>query len=303
MSFSKYQKVARIGTVDVEGILEGKCYVFPKLDGTNASVWLEDGEMCAGSRNRELSEAQDNANFYKKVKEDKNIKEYLEENPTHRLYGEFLVPHAIKGYKEDAWRKFYVFDVMVKDENGKENYLTYEEYLPKLKEYDLDYVPLISEGNSYSYEELKELANGEDFLMEEGIGEGIVIKNYDYVNRFGRITWGKMIADEFKERETKKKNKEKDEGCEIEGLILEEKVVDKCCTEAFIEKEFAKVELRHNGFSSRYIGELLEQVWREFLTEEIHNIVLEYRNPTINFKILQYGVNNKVKEVKSDIFR
>ena len=43
MKFEKYQHVERFGTSEVEGIELGRTYVFPKLDGTNASVWLEDG--------------------------------------------------------------------------------------------------------------------------------------------------------------------------------------------------------------------------------------------------------------------
>lgn len=41
MEFKKYQHVERFGTDETEGINIGKCYVFPKIDGTNSSVWLE----------------------------------------------------------------------------------------------------------------------------------------------------------------------------------------------------------------------------------------------------------------------
>ena len=35
--FKKYQHVERLGTSEVQGIENGMCYVFPKIDGTNAS--------------------------------------------------------------------------------------------------------------------------------------------------------------------------------------------------------------------------------------------------------------------------
>lgn len=64
MEFTKYMHLERIGTSEVEGIEDGLTYVFPKLDGTNASVWLnEEGEVQAGSRNRHLSIGADNAGF------------------------------------------------------------------------------------------------------------------------------------------------------------------------------------------------------------------------------------------------
>jgi len=89
IEFRKYQHVERFGTTEVEGIEFGICYVFPKIDGTNASVWLgDDGEIHAGSRNRELSLEKDNAGFYSAIKNDQRIKNYLLKHPTHRLFGE-----------------------------------------------------------------------------------------------------------------------------------------------------------------------------------------------------------------------
>ena len=38
MEFVPYCKLARLGTGEVDGITDGLCWVFPKIDGTNASV-------------------------------------------------------------------------------------------------------------------------------------------------------------------------------------------------------------------------------------------------------------------------
>lgn len=61
--FVKYPHLERFGNSEVEGIEVGITHVFPKLDGTNASLWLEDNDICAGSRNRVLSKESDNAGF------------------------------------------------------------------------------------------------------------------------------------------------------------------------------------------------------------------------------------------------
>lgn len=111
--FKKYQHLERFGNTEVSQIELGECYVFPKIDGTNASVWITDGVIMAGSRTRELSIESDNAGFYAWVIEQDNIKRYLNQNPTHRLFGEWLVPHSLKTYRQNAWRKFYVFDVAI----------------------------------------------------------------------------------------------------------------------------------------------------------------------------------------------
>ena len=61
--FKKYQHIERLGTDETEGILDGLVYVFPKIDGTNGSIWWEPtcmskttknhGCIRFGSRNRE----------------------------------------------------------------------------------------------------------------------------------------------------------------------------------------------------------------------------------------------------------
>ena len=51
--FKKYLEVERLGKEEVEGILFGECALFPKLDGTNASIWMEaNGDIKAGSRSK-----------------------------------------------------------------------------------------------------------------------------------------------------------------------------------------------------------------------------------------------------------
>ena len=38
MKFRRYQHIERFGNDEVAGIEDGTCYVFPKIDGTNA-IW------------------------------------------------------------------------------------------------------------------------------------------------------------------------------------------------------------------------------------------------------------------------
>ena len=65
--FKKYQHLERFGTTEVAQIELGECFIFPKIDGTNASVWISNGELQAGSRTRKLSLESDNAGFYEWV--------------------------------------------------------------------------------------------------------------------------------------------------------------------------------------------------------------------------------------------
>ena len=66
MNFTKYQHVERLGTTETDGILDGDVLVFPKIDGTNCSVWLgDDGDVHCSNRNKEIIDNSDGVGFYK----------------------------------------------------------------------------------------------------------------------------------------------------------------------------------------------------------------------------------------------
>lgn len=293
MEYKKYQHLERIGTTATQGIENGMCYIFPKIDGTNSQLWYDNG-LQAGSRNRQLDELNDNAGFYLWALQQEKFKQLFSAFPNIRLYGEWLVPHTLKTYQADAWRNFYVFDVIEND-----NYLKYEEYQTILELYGIDYIPPICKIENPSYEKLIELLEKNTFLIEDGkgTGEGIVIKNYDFVNRFGNIVWAKIVKNEFKTKHAKvsavSELKEKS--------LIEQKIVDKYVTKDLIEKEKAKIE-NESGWSSKYIPRLFNTVFYCLVSEESWNFVKEFKNPTIDFKRLSYLANNKIKELTPNLF-
>ena len=102
-TFMRYQHVERFGRTGVRGIEKGTCYVFPKIDGANASAWLAgDGRLHAASRNRELGEQKKDNGFFAFSQTDEKLRAYLEKHPDHRLFGEWLIPHTLKNYEADA---------------------------------------------------------------------------------------------------------------------------------------------------------------------------------------------------------
>lgn len=300
MDFRKYMHVERFGNDEVQGIELGGCYVFPKLDGTNASVWRgTNGWICSGSRNRELSPEKDNAGFCTWVNEDafEMFQIFFGEHPGVYLYGEWLVPHSLRTYRRDAWRRFYVFDVF---DAESEVYLHYDVYSQWMEKHNIDYVPPLCVMKNATYESLLVELNNNGFLVQDGkgCGEGIVIKNYNFTNRFGRTVWAKMVTNEFKEKNAKimgatvKNMKEM-----VEAVICEEYV-----TKALVDKTYAKIANENEGWNSRYIPQLLNTVYYDVVNEETWNFVKKMKNPTVNFKTLQHLVFNKVKELKSELF-
>lgn len=298
MKFKKYQHIERLQREDCEGILNGTVYCFPKIDGTNASLWLDNGEVQGGSRNRQLTLDNDNAGFYCKTSKDPKYRAYLEEHPNHILYGEWLVKHTIKTYRDDAWQHLYVFDVFeVDEENDTGRYLPYEEYSEYLDKFGIEYIPPIKVVENPQVEDINALLSHNHYLMQgDEIGEGIVVKNYDYHNKYGHVIWGKIVAEEFfgKKADLKKEKKNRQDGAE-------EYLAHEYITDALIKKEYAKVKLDFaNAKRQELIGRTLQTVYDAFLEEELVNAVKKNKKCTINFQTMQRASNERVKEVLRD---
>lgn len=294
--FIKYQHLERYGNTEVEGIQVGTSYVFPKIDGTNGSLWMDNGKLKAGSRNRELELDNDNAGFYNAMILDKRVHAFFAEYPDVTLYGEWLVPHTLKTYRDDAWRRFYVFDVY---KHKTETLATFDEYEPMLKKHELDYLAPIAIIKNSSVDMYTTCLEKNVFMIKDGMGhgEGIVIKNYAFYNRFGNQVWAKIVTNEFKE------NHHKEMGAPLIGCeILEQKIVDKYVTEAMIDKVYAKIALENDGWTSRYIPQLLNTVFYDLVKEETWNFVKENKNPVVDFRGLHSYTIAKIKQTKSELF-
>lgn len=296
----KYQHLERYGTDEVEGIDVGRCYVFYKIDGTAGSVWTDNNQVYCGSRNRVLSLDKDNQGFMEYVTENANINMYMMSHPDHILFGEWLVPHSLKTYRQEAWRKFYVYDVALRKDDGSFEYLPYDLYKPLLDWHDLDYIPPVRVLKNPTREMLEKcLEESGQFLVEDGKGkgEGIVIKNYDYYNKYGRQTWAKLICNEFKEKHHKAMG-----APESGGMSIEERIVEEYVTAAFVDKEYAKIVNLEGWWQTAYIPRLLNTVWHELIKEETWNILKKHKNPKIDFKYLQRLTTAKVKVIKKELF-
>lgn len=305
MNFRKYMHIERFGNEEVIGIELGETYIFPKLDGTNASCWITINgtppstaniNFHGGSRTRELSIESDNQGFYNTCLTNENLLFFFLKYPNLRLYGEWLVPHTLKTYREDTWRRFWIFDVY-NDET--EQYLHYETYKPLLEEFRLDYIPPLAKIKNGSYENFIHVLNQNNLFIKdgEGLGEGIVIKNYSFYNRYQNQIWAKIISSEFKEQHYKTM------GCpEKESRLIEEEITEKFCTKALIEKTQAKIQNEMDGWKSQYIPRLLDTVFYELIKEDTWEFLKEFKNPTINFKTLKAFVTAKIKKDLPELF-
>ena len=299
MEYKSYQHIEKLGREECDGILNGTVTIQPKIDGTNSVVWLgDDGNVRAGSRKRELSLDNDNAGFMNQIIDDENIKSYLHKHPNHYVYGEYLVPHTIRTYDSDAWKKFYIFDVFELNDNyGR--YLSYDEYVPLLEEFNLTYIPEIVRLENPSIEEVADCIKKTHYLMPEGATpEGVIAKNYDYKNKWGHVVWGKIVAEEFYDRKTMLRTKNHENKNEEK---FEKKIANEYITEVLIRKEYAKVLNEYpNAKRNEIIGRTLTSVYESFIDEDLLTVVRKNRKCTISFLKMKTESDNRVKEVLGD---
>lgn len=269
------------------------------VHNSNGNSYLVDNEVKAGSRNRELDCGNDNAGFCAYVESNKQIQQFHRDYPNLRLYGEWLVPHTVRDYKDNAWRKFYVFDVAEgKDEDGL-RYLTYEEYQPLLERYNIDYIPLIAKLENPSESEIAKYIKEATFCLKEDCEpEGIVAKNYDFINRFGKTVWAKYINPNFTNGSTKHKKV-------LDIGSVEQFIIDEFVTQHLVEKEFAKILNEVGEWHPKLINRLFHTVYYCVITEELDgatmwNIMKRFKNPTINFNSVKIMSGQKIREIMGD---
>lgn len=172
--------------------------------------------------------------------------------------------------------------------------MTYDEYVPLLEEFGIEYISCIATLSNPTEQTVLSYADKSNFLQanEADAGEGIVIKRYDFTNKYGRTSWAKVVRAEFSANKKSGVVKMND---------IEASVVEQYVTVPFIEKEISKVlEAVGGEWNNKYIGRCLGTVWHEFVNENMWDIVKKYKNPTVHFSLLYTLVTDKTKAVMKE---
>ena len=293
MPFRTYEKIHRLGKEETDGILDGTVHVQEKVDGANVSIWMEDGELKMGSRNRVLGDEQFNG-FVPYVREHKGVIAYLTDNPTHRLYGEWLVRHTI-AYKETAYRKFYLFDIVIGDE-----YMETPDVTDIADKYSIDVVPYHGFFVAPTLEELNAFVGKSAFGDR---GEGVVIKNPNFRNAFGDFCYAKIVTQEFKEDNAitfRGNNKHSDT---YQEMYFVNKYITLPRVQKIMNKIAPTLDLNKNGEPERldmkHIPRIMGTVYHDMITEEGWEIANEEKK--VDFKQLRLLAGKKAKQIYVDI--
>ncbi|MEK6879260.1 MAG: hypothetical protein AABY22_06600, partial [Nanoarchaeota archaeon] len=113
-------------------------------------------------------------------------------------------------------------------------------------------------------------------------------------NKFGRLVYGKIVRDEFKEANAKVFGPPKIKGPKQDEIEFTEKFIIR----SRIDKLLAKLqELEYKAKIPRF----LETLYHEVIEEELYGFV-NRSNKILNFNLLRYLVFKKAKELTPELF-
>lgn len=280
----KYQDIVRHGKSGTHLTLEGNPQIIiqEKLDGANASFKYENGQLKCFSRNTELDESNTLRGFTVWAKDHFIDHEGLAEN--YIFFGEWLVRHKLS-YGENE-NKFYLFDIY---DIEKEEYLPFIKVESAAEELGLNLVPVFYEGEFQSIEHIQSFV-GKSNLGE--IGEGVVVKNTSYKNKYGTQQFTKFVSDQFAEMaKTKKHNisKPKDELQEFVNSTVNKarvsKIIHKLVDEGLLKEDYAIEDM---GLILKNTG---TRVFEDVIKEELDELM----------KTLKSKIGRKVPTVVKEV--
>lgn len=201
MEQKKYHSIVRMGHRSTKNVFNNRSNIIiqEKIDGANASFRLGSNSLESYSRNRKLDEDANLNGFYEWVLENVN-KDKVNEN--YIYFGEWLNPHKVK--YEKYMHQFFLFDVY---DTSLEKYVEFNIVKEQAEILNINLVPVFYEGLYKGFEHLESFigkTNLDGRLGDKTMGEGIVVKNVDYIDRFGRQLFVKLVADEFREVQKQK---------------------------------------------------------------------------------------------------
>lgn len=288
----KYNKIRHIGTSEVKDMFivkDDHIVVEEKVDGANIRFWwdVEEKRVVFGSRNVNDISMKSFGNTITYIQN--TLKETGEALDPDVIYvGEAMKKHTLE-YDWDNIPVFIGYDILHKDTGLP---VHYKFAIKEFKRLGLPFVNIKFEGTIHEFEKHDITEFLEESAYRKGKPEGIVIKNYNRLNQYGRPLFCKVVNESFQEKNKAafgiKKIKKSDTPL----------VVETYCTEARIRKIILKL-INEQEFSldKSLIGKLIPMVIEDILEENIIEIYQDKRIQDINFKLLHKLVPQKCLKV------
>lgn len=288
-NISKYQHVSRLTNDETEGILNGDVIIQTKIDGANLTIAYDSskGHIIASRNSAKSVGGEPKSGFRGAVEYCLGHTGLMSLSKQYILRGEWLVRHSMN-YPKEYMQHFYVFDVQRYEDHS---YLHPDEYIPLLIKNEIKYIPILAKLSNPTMDELTKLAKGPDEFGAEQ-KEGIVIKRYTFVNKYGRTQWGKIVNEGFQVKNKLAFKPKNADGFEI-------KFASETVTEHLVLKVISKIKAEdpNNNIVIRQMPQILGLVWYDVFTEELWNFVKKNKVSDFNFYETKKLVNTATREL------
>lgn len=274
-SYHSYPKVYALGHRAIEQLLLDPVVVEEKVDGSQFSFGIFDGELKCRSKGQHLVLDAPEKLFDRAVESVKEIAPMLRNGWTYRAEYLQKPKHNTIKYDRIPEKHLILFDINI----GNECYLSREAKRKEAARLGLEIVPHFYLGMLESTDQLAELMDRESCLGGEKI-EGVVIKNYSRFAPDGKAMLGKYVREGFHERNCAEFRKANPKSKDIIGNLI-----DTYRTTARWEKSVQHLsESGHIIGDPRDIGPLLKEAQRDTLEEceaEIRDALFKWAWPQI----------------------
>lgn len=196
-SWHSYPSIYNVGHAALAGFFDRWLNVEEKIDGSQFSFGVFDGEIKVRSKGKEMNVDSPEKMFAEAVEVVKYIAPALHDGWTYR--GEYLQKpkHNALAYSRIPRNHIIIFDVNVEDEH----YLSYADKEAEAHRIGLECVPLVATTREPSVEDFEAWLSRESVLGGQKI-EGVVLKplNYDVFGRDKKCLMAKHVSEAFKEK-------------------------------------------------------------------------------------------------------
>jgi hypothetical protein len=193
----------------------------------------------------------------------------------------------------EYYQNFYLFNVY--DEETQE-YLSDDVMRAEAARLDIKAVPLFYEGKYISFDHLMSFVGKSDMAIN--YGEGIVVKNVDYKDRYGKQVFVKLVHADFTEIQKQKAPKDPNR-----PITAEQEFVNMCLTTARVDKLLHKLVdegILEEGFGIEDMRTILTnlggRIYDDIIKEESDSLPENYE-----VQSLRKAIGSKLPKIVKDI--
>lgn len=277
----KYPKIMALHKEECEWILEWEVYVQEKIDWANCSIWYDEW-LCVWSRTQSIMIKWEIKNHFRGcceyIKNHEWINNLLKDNPSFRLYWERLVSHTII-YPADKMNKFYLFDILVDWE-----FIDIDTVYQYANTYWILTPALLHKGEVDKVK-LKWLLDMQPMWVP---WEWVVVKNFNFINKFYDKQYAKLVRPDFKESNNIVFGN-------FEKNNIEDEFAAKFINEARVLKIVNKIEQQQDAkITIEKTPMVLWLIYHDVFTEELWSFCW---NKTINFWMLKKNCDKRARHL------